>query len=329
MFYPSSGTGKSSLLKQILRSNLKTSKRPVYCVNVGADQLSEFKSEFGAQINSTTFNLLSATKPNATIIIEDIIYLSPADEKLLRKCLNFDAHHKAQKIFCVTHSVHKTAVWSLLPFFHFLIFSSSPSNKPLLRTCLKSFFKIEETTVNNWLDQFLTLGKPELNKNCYFYFDTNLMKFYFTPNLVSAASNSRQLSNTSTVPNGSVGSLDSSREIELEKQEQKKKQLEIRFIKFTEGHDLKLQAAAVFSILINCLDLSLVRDHDLTINFHSNLSKISTKRISLVDYVLCLLEPTNKKPSQDLIVLHNYLKSFCSIPSIFVNNVYFKNFPLV
>jgi hypothetical protein len=64
--------------------------------------------------------------------------------------------------------------------------------------------------------------------------------------LVSAASNSRQLSDTSTVPNGSVGSLDSSREIELEKQEQKKKQLEIRFIKFTEGHNLKLQAAAVF-----------------------------------------------------------------------------------
>jgi hypothetical protein len=48
----------------------------------------------------------------------------------------------------------------------------------------------------------------------------------------------------------------------------------------------------------------------------------------LVDYILCLLDAAGKPPSQDLLVLHNYLKTFCNIPSIFVSNPHFKVAPL-
>jgi hypothetical protein len=294
---------------------------------VGPVELAEYKYNAGTRIVPISFGQLSSTKANSTIIFEDIIYLTPADEKLLRKCLNYDAHHKAQKIFCVTHSVHKTAVWSLLPFFHYLIFSNSPSNKPLIRTCLKTVFKMHDTSVENWLTQFLNLGKGDENKNCYFYFDTKLMTFYYTPDLLNAGFNSRQLSEKSTVPNVMLGSVNSALEQEREKLEIKKNLLENKFEKFTDSFILKNQANAVFSILINCLNLTLVREHDLTISFQSALTK-KTKRISLVDYVLTLLDPENKKPNQDLLVLHKYLESFCNIPSLFINNSYFKAFPL-
>ncbi len=325
-----SGTGKSSLLKKILLQSKTTNHQLlVYCVNVGPVELAEYKDDLGSKrVISLSFSQLSTTRPNSTIIFEDIIYLTPANEKTLRQCLNFDAHHKAQKVFCVTHSVQKTAVWSLLPFFHYLIFSNSPSNKPVIRTCLKTVFKMDASIVENWLVQFLALTKTNKeSKNCYFYFDTSLMKFYFTSDLLNSITNSRQLSDTSTIPDLSSGRVDALAAQEKEKNELQKTFLESKFDKFTETHLLRAQAAAVFSILINCLNLSLVRDHDLTISFQSNLVR-KTKRISLVDYILCLLDSAGNPPSQDLLVLHNYLKTFCNIPSIFVSNPHFKAAPL-
>jgi hypothetical protein len=325
-----SGTGKSSLLKKILLQSKTTNHQLlVYCVNVGPVELAEYKDDLGSKrVISLSFSQLSTTRPNSTIIFEDIIYLTPANEKTLRQCLNFDAHHKAQKVFCVTHSVQKTAVWSLLPFFHYLIFSNSPSNKPVIRTCLKTVFKMDASIVENWLVQFLALTKTNKeSKNCYFYFDTSLMKFYFTSDLLNSITNSRQLSDTSTIPDLSLGRVDALAAQEKEKKELQKTFLESKFDKFTETHLLRAQAAAVFSILINCLNLSLVRDHDLTISFQSNLVR-KTKRISLVDYILCLLDSAGNPPSQDLLVLHNYLKTFCNIPSIFVSNPHFKAAPL-
>jgi len=325
-----SGTGKSSLLKKILLQSKTTNHQLlVYCVNVGPVELAEYKDDLGSKrVIPLSFSQLSTTRPNSTIIFEDIIYLTPANEKTLRQCLNFDAHHKAQKVFCVTHSVQKTAVWSLLPFFHYLIFSNSPSNKPVIRTCLKTVFKMDASIVENWLVQFLALTKTNReSKNCYFYFDTSLMKFYFTLDLLNSITNSRQLSDTSTIPDLSSGRVDALAAQEKEKNELQKTFLESKFDKFTETHLLRAQAAAVFSILINCLNLSLVRDHDLTISFQSNLVR-KTKRISLVDYILCLLDSAGNPPSQDLLVLHNYLKTFCNIPSIFVSNPHFKAAPL-
>lgn len=325
-----SGTGKSSLLKKILLQSKTTNHQLlVYCVNVGPVELAEYKDDLGSKrVIPLSFSQLSTTRPNSTIIFEDIIYLTPANEKTLRQCLNFDAHHKAQKVFCVTHSVQKTAVWSLLPFFHYLIFSNSPSNKPVIRTCLKTVFKMDASIVENWLVQFLALTKTNKeSKNCYFYFDTSLMKFYFTSDLLNSITNSRQLSDTSTIPDLSSGRVDALAAQEKEKNELQKTFLESKFDKFTETHLLRAQAAAVFSILINCLNLSLVRDHDLTISFQSNLVR-KTKRISLVDYILCLLDSAGNPPSQDLLVLHNYLKTFCNIPSIFVSNPHFKAAPL-
>jgi len=319
-----SGTGKTSLLKQLILQFKEQSKNHIYCVNVGPAELSDYRRELGSRVSPISLEQLPLTRPNSLVVIEDIIFLSSADEKRLRRCLNFDAHHKAQKIFCVAHSVYKTSLWSLLSFFQYLIFSSSPANKPLIRVCLKNYFKVEGSTVDNWLAQFEKLGRGENSKNMYFYFDTNLTKLFCTSDLINSKINSRQLSEHSKVPQLSVTSPDS--EIEQEKTEFKKHNLTLRFEKFIEGHFLKPQAAAVFSILINCLDLKLVRDHDLTISFQSQNSKVP-KRISLVDYVICLLESGAKRPSQEMLVLHNYLQSYCTIPSIFVNNNYLKNFP--
>ncbi len=78
--------------------------------------------------------------------------------------------------------------------------------------------------MENWLVQFLALTKTnQESKNCYFYFDTSLMKFYFTSDLLNSISNSRQLSDTSTIPDLWTGRADAVVAQEKEKNELQKK----------------------------------------------------------------------------------------------------------
>ena len=303
-------------MKKII-SQSKNQKAHFYGLNVAPDELIDYKKILGSgKINSIAFEQLKGTKSNSLVIVEDIIHLSTSDAKNLRTSLNYDAHHKNQKNFCVTHSMYKTSIWSMLSFFHFIIFSSASSNIPVIRICLKIYFKVEKSIIENWIYQFKILGKEQ--KDAYFYFDCSSMKFYFSKNLLDPSC-ARILSDNSKVST----SLNSKSE-ENEKEELlelRKRTLEIKFEKFCEGHPFKLQATAVFSILINCLNLELIRNHDLTIKFKTK--KNTEKRISLVDYISALLDSTNKKTHQDLLVLHKYVTNFCNIPSIFILNTNF------
>lgn len=289
---------------------------------MASDELADYSKIFktNGTVNSITFERLRKTKLNSLVLVEDIIHLSTSEEKNLRLSLNYDAHHKRQKIFCVTHSIYKTSVWSLLPFFHYIIFTSSASNLPVIRACLKIFFKVENSIILNWLHQFKELGKEQ--KDAYFYFDCGTVKFYFSKNLFDSAA-SRLLSDTTNVSSAAPSSQRTGEPDNEENLELKKKLLESKFEKFCETHPSKSQATAIFSILINCIDLNLIREHDLTIAFQSKKRTTANMRISLVDYISLLLDSEQKKPNTDFLVLHNYLSKFCTIPSMFILNAYF------
>lgn len=232
------------------------------------------------------------------------------DEKNMRTALNFNAHHKRQKIFSISHGIHKTSLWSMLSFFHFVIFTSAPSNVPVLRFTL-NYFKIDKDIINLWIEQFKKLGKSK--KNYYFYFSCSEMGFYFTKNILDVEA--KEL----------IGSLTNTLHVDSEPEnlEATKKNLQSKFEKFLEGHLAKAQASAIFGSVINSIDLKFIREHDLSVCFN-NLGGQKMKRISLVDYITCILTP-NQPASKGLTTLHDYIKNYCLIPAIFIKNKAFDS----
>ena len=101
------------------------------------------------------------------------------------------------------------------------------------------------------------------------------------------------------------------------------KLMQQQFEKFVTNFPQKNEAAAVFSIVINCINAKFVRPHDLTVIFFSDSRRKEKKLISLVDYINCLLSP-HEIPTSNLLALHKFVQTFCYIPKIFVRNVFLQ-----
>jgi hypothetical protein len=247
---------------------------------------------------------MTSKAPNSVFLVEDIIHLTKIQEQQLRTKLNYDAHHYSQRIVYVSHQIFKTSIYSMLSFFHYIIFTSKMANVPIIRHAL-GFFKIDKIELDLWMEQFKTLGKGA--KEVYFYFDCEKHTFNMSKNIeftdcqvLGTVNNAAQVDDTQAV----------------------RKILQQKFDKFLEGHPKKVQASAIFSIIINCINVKLIREHDLTFSFKSKLNHATTTKISLVDYVTTLL--TEKMPvNQRLKVLNKYILNYCYIPKIFMLN---KNF---
>lgn len=244
------------------------------------------------------------------ILVEDIISMSKNDEKLLRTTLNYDAHHKKQKIFCVSHSIHKNSMWSLLPFFHFIIFTSSPSNFPVIRFTF-NYFKVEKSQLDAWLTEYIRLGKNG-RKGIYFFFDCIKMTFNVAENTQFTK---RYLVGNQATFGGNVDTAVVGNNVD---DVHHKQVLMTKFESLVDSLECKGQAITVFSILVNCLDSNLIREHDMSFAFHSKKLK-SEIRFSLVDYVTILLSES-APVSKPVRAFHAYAKRFCHIPIVFCRN---------
>ena len=100
------------------------------------------------------------------------------------------------------------------------------------------------------------------------------------------------------------------------------KEFQDRFEKFMNDFEEKGKANAIFSIIINCLPIKLIRLHDLTFSFNS-IKQSKTILVSLVDYISTLLSETDVV-TIELLCLHRYLSKSCCIPRIFIKNKQFK-----
>jgi hypothetical protein len=314
-----SGTGKSSLLKHLVesvhsdrannRGNSASAKiKHLYLLNVKASESKAYTKYFEDVTMLDSFDKLKSTQKNALIIVEDIINMSKNDEKLLRTALNYDAHHKRQKIFCVSHSIYKNSIWSLLSFFHYIIFTSAPSNVPVLRFTF-NYFKIEKPQFEDWLKEYLTVGQGG-KKGTYFYFDCVKMTFNVSENT--------QFTKKKLL--GTLGDDSKNKpETNLVGSEEHRKKLQSKFETLIESFECQAQAIAIFSILVNCLNSNLIREHDLSFAFKSSRHKHVSIRFSLVDYITSML--TSGAPvTKPLLAFHNYVKSYCHIPVIFYRN---------
>ena len=133
-----SGTGKSHGLKQMIADLQVTTNKNVphlYSINVrDQEYLTEFK-----QHTAISFEKINTIKDGSLVIVEDIITLSTKEEVSLRQLLNWQAHHKQLKVFCVSHNIFKTKLFNTISYFQYVVFTSSLSNLTVIKNCLNYF----------------------------------------------------------------------------------------------------------------------------------------------------------------------------------------------
>jgi hypothetical protein len=261
------------------------------------------------KVASLYFDDLKTAAKKSCIIVEDIIHISKRDEEKLRFAINYQTHHKTQKIICASHSIFKTKIYSLLGFFNFIIFTSAIANIPTLRNIL-NYFKIEKAEIERWLQFYSDYGEGK--KGTYFYFDCEKLTFNISKKMLfkfCKSINGDSENNNSSNNNRALLSTDRSNF------------LQNTFLKFVENFSEKNEAVAIFSVISNCVPHSLIKEHDLTVAFKTTAGKEkrNLKRISIVDYVISLLSP-KIIVSPSLIAMHRFILQFCKIPRVFIRN---------
>lgn len=306
---------------------------PVYLVNVKGEEIQHY-TKLHKKIQCIGFGSLKGIKKNSFVIVEDIISISKEQELQLRNAINYTAHHKLSKIFCVTHTIYKTGLYSMLPLFHSIIFTSSASNTPIVRATL-GYFKIEKSKVVNWLEQLKQWSKRLKSEKAYFFFDCTSMTFCLSTNtllpdsirvLGSLLSDDKDDDNPSLVgasSSKSSSTADSAARRIPSNAESLADKMTRRFSGFFANHAFQSQALAIFSILLENFGPKKINPVDLTISFQSKQTGGGAKKISTVDYVAALLTP-HGHAEEEYYVLHNYVSRACVIPTSCIRNEAFS-----
>ena len=302
LFLGGSGSGKTYGLKSVVRQLLCQQKKTIlYSINV---KDSEYTKEFSKRHCPIQFDKINNIKRGSVVVIEDIIDLKTKEEIALRQLLNWHAHHKSLKVFCISHNIFKTKLYSTVAHFNYVVFTSSLSNLFVIGKCL-GYFQLEPEIIENLLQKIKWFKGT---KGVFFYLQTSNRNFNTTNNLVD--SNSTKIL--------ALGDAQISDKVEKEK---KKLALQQRFELFFKGQKRAHQAGAVFSIINECVDPSLIVLTDLTLKFKT--VKGVRKNVSLVDYVNSLLTEKSinqQNENEEYLVCHRFIQAHCNIPKIFLLN---------
>lgn len=293
-------SGKTTLVKAILKAQLK--KNPnvnIYTINVRSN---EYSSIYPNLIN-VEYEQMDTIPRKSIIIIEDVISMTPFQANTLRQAVNYNAHHKKQKIYVITHHVYKTSIYQLIPYFNYIVFTASHSNIPLVKIILRYFHlskdEIEKTT---------SLIHPVRNTPfVYFVFTVDSHRFFKADSIKQLLLGELKDTHGDSVTNTANVNTNITKDELLQ-----------RFETFVFSNENKQQAATVFSILVNALpNYQNINITDLTLRCQTKTGQ--QINISLVDYVMSLLTSSVKITKYDLFV-HNYFKKLCKLPTMFIVN---------
>jgi GTPase SAR1 family protein len=287
------GSGKTTLVRRILKRYWRDdSTKEVYTLNVKSN---EYKLTNNNLIKDITFEQLNSVPKKSIIIVEDVISMTPFQAKALREAINYNAHHKRQKIYVISHHLYKTNIFQLIPYFNYVIFTASQSNLPLIKIVFQ-YFNIAK-------DQYKLASDFVLNNTlpfAYFIFGSENQHFVKADSVKALLNNIFKNYNSS----GTEKTID---------------ELMTRFNSFvSDSNPLKQDASTVFSILVNALpSLTNVNMTDLTLKCQT--TKGSNLHISLIDYVMSLVTKKGSV-SKHNVFLHGYFKKLCKIPKMFIVN---------
>ena len=304
LFLGGTGTGKTYGLKIILKKLLEQKKNTLlYSINV---KDVEYTQDFKKHHIPLQFEKIESIRPGSVVVVEDIIDLKVKEEIALRQLLNWHAHHKKLKIFCVSHNIFKTKLYNTISYFTYVVFTSSVGNLFVLGKCL-SYFQVEPDHLETLIQKIKNFAGA---KGVYFFWHAGKRQFYATNNLIE--NRASRLLVDANLQNGRGGH-------EKVEQDKLKAALQARFEIFFKGQKNHQQAGAIFSIINQCVSSNHIDLIDLTLKF---TSKEGPKNVSLIDYVNCLLQE-NQPVEKEQLVVHKFIQSKCNIPKIFLLN---KNF---
>lgn len=233
------------------------------------------------------------------MIVEDIINLTKEEEVIFRFFLNEHAHHKTLKMFCVGHTLYKTSLYGMLSLFNYILFTSTPTNIPLLKQTL-AYFRLEKDQISDYVEMFAS----HKSFGMYYYLDCQDMKMHHFMSVVP--------SRGETIP------TTTSPDEELESNQKRREKILLeKFGSFFEDHPERVKAKSLLCILVRALPESIVRELDLSVKFQY---QGKDRHISLIDYISLLLERRTCLTDSEQQVLHNYIKSKCRLPKYLVLN---------
>jgi len=310
-----SGTGKSSLLKQLVQR--LPQDRSLYLVNVKSDEKETYErlhAGGSAKVTSLSLDSLGKIASRSMVIVEDIITMKEKEQAKLREAVNYTAHHKKCKLFCVTHTVFKTGIFSLMPLFHYIVFTSSPANGPVIKQTFAQF-GISKTESENLVLQMEDKTR-ELQRSLNAQTDARSIMYFFdcTQMNVGYTSDSFRRERTFMLqPHEKT--LDEKESLSALATTKPRSELFEAFFPNNGAARAILQFILASKLASAHLDIS-----NLTFAFPSRSPKKPSKRVSLVDYLTTALS-ASKKPAADVRLLHIFLSSRCHLPrSVIVNS---------
>lgn len=304
-----SGTGKSSLLKRLVRQ--MPSSRHLYLVNVRGDETQQYEELHpgrASRVKQTSIDGLKGVLPNSTLIVEDIISMKDREQRALREVVNYTAHHKRCKVFCVTHTVFKTGVFTFMPLFHYIIFTCSPANAPIIKQVLSQFNPPKDE-----LDANIKLVSEKAHElrgslKSYFYFDCTKLLLGWSTNALSRGT-CKPLSESPRRNERPRTDPDDSHALD-------------RF--FPPSDPQRSAAQGLYELIARSKACAKHLDREgLCFVFPKGGSREKV-RVSLVDYLRAALTNSGP-PEKDLRLLHRFLSTRCSLPrSVFKNKSFLQ-----
>ena len=308
-------------------------------LNVRADEAELYKRAHSKtvvlQCGTAIRECLDQLKGGQFVVIEDIISLANKDEESLRQLINYKAHHDKLRIVCVSHMLYKTKMLTLLPLFNFVLITLSPSSRGLLKIACSQGFHLEAEKAEQWMQSFASrcTGQP----GSFAYINSARQTLHFLPDdedddddddddddAEPVAKRVREVGNVTArgarrrwAAGEVVSAAPSAAPVDLEK----------RFAECFAGHERAATARAIFSVISKVLtsrECTAFRPFDLSFAFAQRRASTKLKRVSIVDYVDCLLDagPTAAAdPSHK--ALHRYLRPRCKLPKMFIRNPHF------
>lgn len=166
-------------MKEIVARHLNQHKHlKIQLLNAKVSDYNEFSNNIKNQ--SSQIAKLNLKLKKSFIIIEDIISISKKDSDILRESLHLRAHHFLQKYFFISHSIYKTTLWSLIPYFNFIIVTKDKSSIPILQHIFITL-KIAKDEVTKMLihAKNLLVQFPEKSFFDCFYYNGDLGEWFF------------------------------------------------------------------------------------------------------------------------------------------------------
>ena len=314
---------------------------PVVLVNVRSDEAREYKRAH-KNITITEAPCLSEAMehfiPGGYVIIEDIINLAKKEERTLRKLLNFDAHHNRLRVVCIAHLLFRTSLLSLVSLYNYVAFTLNNASRALVKQAAMYSFYLEPEKSKAWVAAFTRACKTWGEYGGYAFISCKEVKIYHKDvagSITLLESGVGEKEEPHRAGKSKVGREGPAKRDEREggggEKDEEYGHLIERFASYFKGHERSSTAVSIFSIVASVLAKEpSFRSFDLTFSFKQQRQPNTIKRISIVDYVDCLVDAHPLSSARrDFRVLHNYLSERCKIPLLFILNPHFRLRPVL